>query len=52
MRVFLLPIALAVVSAIGLTVALLGDGWHDVAAWIAIGVPVAAVAWAMLVRRV
>jgi len=52
MHVFVLPTVIAVSSAFGLTAALLGDGWHDVAAWIALAVPVGAVVWAMVLRRV
>lgn len=52
MNAFRAPIAIAASSLVGLTTALLGDGWHDIVAWLALAVPVGAVAWAMLVRRV
>jgi len=34
------PIALAVISAIGLIAGLLGDGIWDAASWLALGLPV------------
>ncbi|CAN5880937.1 hypothetical protein BH11PSE8_BH11PSE8_40800 [soil metagenome] len=39
------PIALALVTAIGLIAALVGDGAWDAASWIALGLPVAVCAW-------
>lgn len=50
-QVFALPIAIAVLSTVGLIAALMGDGWHDVLSWIALAVPVLAVGWAMKARR-
>jgi len=50
-QVFALPVAIAVLSTVGLIAALTGDGWRDVLSWIALGVPVLAVGWAMKVRR-
>lgn len=49
--VFAAPIAITIVSAIGLIAALTGDGWRDALSWLALSVPVAAVAWAMKTRR-
>ena len=46
-----LPIAIALLSVIGLVAALTGDGWRDALSWLALGVPVAAVGWAMHARR-
>lgn len=51
MRVLAIPALIAGASTVGLVVALLGDGWHDLLAWITLAVPVAAVAWAMVARR-
>ena len=50
-RIFAVPLLLALLSVAGLIVALTGDGWRDGAAWLALGVPVLAVAWAMKARR-
>jgi len=40
-----MPILLAVVSAIGLISALLGDGIWDVLSWIALATPVVVIGW-------
>jgi hypothetical protein len=45
LRVWGAPIALGVISALGLVAALLADGPGDVVSWIALSVPVAVVAW-------
>lgn len=37
--IFRWPIALAVLSSVGLLSALLGDGFFDVLSWISLGVP-------------
>lgn len=39
------PIALGVLSATGLTTALVSDAWGDVWSWIGLGVPVVVMAW-------
>lgn len=49
--VFAAPTIIAAFSIIGLVVALTGDGWRDAVSWAALGVPVAAVLWAMKARR-
>lgn len=49
--IFALPVALALVSIVGLVVALTGDGLRDVAAWAALAMPVLVVGWAMRNRR-
>ncbi|HWW65289.1 MAG TPA: hypothetical protein VNZ43_11055 [Sphingomonadaceae bacterium] len=49
--IFAVPILIALLSLIGLVSALIGDGAADVASWIALAVPVAAVFWAMRARR-
>lgn len=46
-RIFAVPLLLALLSIAGLVVALTGDGWRDAAAWIALGIPVLVVGWAM-----
>lgn len=50
-RIFGVPLLLAVLSVAGLIVALTGDGWRDGASWLALGIPVLAVGWAMTVKR-
>jgi uncharacterized membrane protein len=49
--IFAIPLVLALVSIVGLVVALTGDGLRDVAAWAALAIPVFAVGWAMRARR-
>jgi hypothetical protein len=44
-RVFGMPALLAIASAIGLLSALLGDGVWDWLSWLALGAPVAVIAW-------
>jgi len=48
---FAIPLILAAASLFGLVVALTGDGVPDLLAWIALFLPIAAVAWAMRVKR-
>jgi hypothetical protein len=52
LRVFGPPLLLAVVSAIGLLSALLGDGIWDVLSWLALGTPIAVVACCVYPDRV
>lgn len=49
--IFAVPLLIAVLSLIGLVSALTGDGLRDVVSWLALGVPVAVVGWAMRARR-
>lgn len=49
--IFALPVALAVLSLIGLVSALAGDGFSDAISWVALLMPGVAVVWAMKVRR-
>lgn len=49
--IFALPLAVAVLSTLGLVSALTGDGWRDVLSWAGLAAPVLAVAWAMRARR-
>ena len=48
---FAAPLAMCVLSLIGLVSALAGDGLADWLSWAALAVPVLAVAWAMRRRR-
>ncbi len=50
-KIFAIPFALALVSIVGLVVALTGDGLRDAASWAALAIPVFAVGWAMRARR-
>ncbi|WP_454761041.1 hypothetical protein [Caulobacter segnis] len=50
-RVWAAPAAIAVVSLIGLVVALLGDGLNDWVSWIGLAVPLVVIVWARLKRR-
>ena len=42
-QIWTVPIALGIVSAIGLVSALLGDGMWDVLSWVMLNAPIAAV---------
>lgn len=48
---FAIPSLLALTSIIGLVAALTGDGWRDALSWLALGIPVFAVGWAMRAKR-
>ena len=50
-RTFAAPTILAIASLIGLFAALLGDGAYDLISWLGLGIPLAAIGWAMLKRR-
>lgn len=50
-RVWAAPIAIAVVSLVGLVAALLGDGLNDWISWIGLAVPLVVIVWARLKRR-
>jgi hypothetical protein len=50
-QVFAVPLAIAVLSLVGLVAALTGDGARNALSWIALAVPVLAVIWAMRFRR-
>ena len=49
--IFAMPLALALLSSVGLVAALTGDGWRDAISWVGLGVPVLIVGWAMKARR-
>ncbi len=50
-RIFAMPLAIALVSLVGLVSALTGDGWRDALSWLGLAVPVLALGWAMLPRN-
>ena len=45
MQIWFAPILLALLTAVGLLSALLGDGFWDMLSWLALGAPVAVVIW-------
>lgn len=49
--IFALPLAIAVLSLVGVVSALTGDGPRDVLSWAGLAAPVLAVTWAMRARR-
>ena len=50
-RIFAAPIALALLSIIGLVSALTGDGLRDALSWAGLAAPVIVTLWALRVRR-
>lgn len=50
-RTFAAPTLIALASLVGLVAALLGDGAFDIVSWIALSIPVIAIAWAITQRR-
>ena len=44
-RIFAVPLALGVVSAVGLVAALVGDAMWDVIGWVGLGLPLATAVW-------
>jgi hypothetical protein len=46
-----IPIAISLLSIVGLVAALTGDGWRDMLSWLALAAPIAATGWAMHARR-
>lgn len=46
-----LPVLIGLLTIGGLFVALTGDGWRDALSWVALGVPIAAVAVAIIARK-
>lgn len=51
-RIFAAPLVIALLSLVGLIVALTGDGFRDALAWVGLAVPVAAILWAHHARRI
>lgn len=50
-KVFAVPALLATLTLAGLVVALFDDGLHDVIAWMALGLPVGTIPWALFRAR-
>lgn len=49
--IFAIPLGIALLSIIGLVSALTGDGLRDAISWVALGVPVSVIGWALKWRR-
>ena len=49
--IFAIPGAIAAVALFGLIAALIGDGVWDMAGWLGLAAPVAAIVWAFRYRR-
>lgn len=49
--IFAVPTAIFLLGVFGLVSALTGDGWRDWLSWLALGVPLVALVWAMRTRR-
>ena len=47
-RIWPVPIALGVLTCVGLVAALVADGIWDVVSWIGLGLPIVAVLWFVL----
>jgi hypothetical protein len=50
-NIFGAPLAIGALGLVGLTSALLGDGWLDVVSWIALSIPLAILVWLRILRR-
>lgn len=49
-RIWPVPIALGIASAIGLVAGLVSDGVGDVIAWVGLALPLVAIAWSLAAR--
>lgn len=49
-QIFLIPAIIAVITAIGLVSALLGDGVWDAVSWVALGLPIVVLGYCLLRR--
>ncbi len=50
-QIFAVPLALALLSIVGLVSALTGDGARDLLSWAGLAAPVLVTLWALAVRR-
>lgn len=50
-KVFAIPLAIGLLSAVGLSAALLGDGVWDSLSWIGLGIPASIGVWALVKWR-
>lgn len=44
-RIWAAPVVLALTTGVGLTAALVGDGWADTLSWLTLSIPAAAMLW-------
>lgn len=44
-QIFVVPLAIAVITGVGLVLALLGDGIWDLMSWLALAIPIAVTVW-------
>ena len=51
LNAYVAPLAIALVSAVGLVAALVADGPGDWTSWLALSAPIAVVIWAFFFRR-
>lgn len=49
--IFAMPLAIAILSSVGLVSALMGDGWRDMISWLGLAMPILIVGWAMKARN-
>ena len=49
--IFGAPALIGIASLVGLVIGLLGDGPLDLFSWLALGIPVVAIGWALAYRR-
>lgn len=47
-QIWSMPVLTAVITAVGLLTALLGDGWWDIVSWSALGLPLGLLAWCLI----
>lgn len=50
--IFGIPVLVALITIVGLVVALLDNGWLDVISWNALLVPLTVIVWALRFRRI
>lgn len=51
LKIFGWPLLLALVSAVGLVAALIGDGVWDGLSWLCLAAPLGVLAWVLVARR-
>lgn len=50
-RIFRVPTIIGIATTAALLVALLGDGWHDMLAWVGLALPMAAIGYGLARRN-
>ncbi|TZF84101.1 hypothetical protein FW774_11720 [Pedobacter sp. BS3] len=51
LKVWGIPVILAILSIFGLLSALIGDNFWDVLSWVTLGIPVAVMAWFLIKKK-